>query len=198
MLWLELQINLSTIIPWLVLSCLYFIGSIKEAKKKVPIKQIDCNLVIDFSLIDLTSKLQVKSSESLTIQRTVGEFVLSLNFLFSDQFGDRTPLRLPALLCPAGLSSLGGEETDQQREQSPGDRLQRLQAHLLRVSLPGCLHCEEPQEHFPRGAADQGAGGGQQCHRLHCRLHRTRPSKPAHHSGNILLPLLLLLPSPLY
>ena len=41
------------------------------------------------------------------------------------------------MLGAARLPALRGEEADKQREQGPGDRLQRLQAHLMRLNIPG-------------------------------------------------------------
>ena len=55
----------------------------------------------------------------------------------SDQVGDRSQVRLPSVLRAARLPAQRGEEADQQREQGAGDRLQRLEAHLLRVCVPG-------------------------------------------------------------
>lgn len=49
--------------------------------------------------------------------------------------------------------------------------------------VAGCVHGEVPEEHLQCGAADQGAGGRQQRHRLHRRLHRPRAAQPAHHPG---------------
>ena len=57
--------------------------------------------------------------------------------IISDQVGDWPEVRLPAVLGAARLPALRGEEADQQREQGPGDRLQRLQAHLMRLNIPG-------------------------------------------------------------
>ena len=154
---------------------------------------------------------------------------------FSDQIRDWSQVRLPSVLCAARLPAQRGEEADKQREQGPGHRLQRLQAHLLRLSVPGdekhhkltltsliiaskeaqylliqhsflalrellenvnidhdddddndvagCVHGEVPEEHLQCGAADQGARGRQQRHRLHRRLHRPRAAQPAHHPG---------------
>ena len=127
----------------------------------------------------------------MTIQRTALTD-LTVNFLFADQLSDGPSLRLSPLLGPARLPALGGEEAHQQRQQGLGHRLQRLQAHIMRVSVPRSLQREELEEHLQRGAADQGARRGQQRHSLHCGLHRPRASKPAHHSGNDgLQPLIL-------
>ena len=95
------------------------------------------------------------------------------------------------MLCSARLPPIGGEEADEQREQGAGDRLQRVQAHLVRLRVPGRVHGQESPQHFQRGAADQGARRGQQRHRLHGGLHRPRASQPAHHSGDLIHHLIL-------
>ena len=56
---------------------------------------------------------------------------------FSDQIRDWTQVRLSSVLGAARLPAKCGEEADKQREQGPGHRLQRLQAHLLRLRVPG-------------------------------------------------------------
>ena len=45
-----------------------------------------------------------------------------------------------------------------------------------RVAAAGRVHGEVSQEHLQCGAADQGARGGQQRHRLHRGLHRPGPA----------------------
>ena len=111
---------------------------------------------------------------------------------------------LPSLLRLAGLPAQRGEEADQQCQQGARHRLLRLPSHLVRVRLPGgetigtsdtftfliflvtgCLHCSESAQYLACRAGDQGAGGGQQRHRLHRGLHRARPAKPAHHTGAV-------------
>ena len=62
---------------------------------------------------------------------------LTLYAFFSDQIRDWSQVRLPSVLCAARLPAQRGEEADKQREQGSGHRLQRLQAHLLRLSVPG-------------------------------------------------------------
>lgn len=91
------------------------------------------------------------------------------------------------MLCSARLSSIRGEEADEQREQGPGHRLQRVQAHLLRLHLPGRLHRQESEEHLQCGAADQGASRGQQCYSLNRGLHCPRSSQSSHHPGLIIV-----------
>lgn len=114
------------------------------------------------------------------------EYLFTNNvFLFLDWLRDWTSVWLTLLLRVAGLSALRGEEADEQREQGAGDRLQRQQAHQLWLHLPGRVHRQESEEHLPRGAAHQGAGGGQQCHGLNHRLHCSGASQPSHHPGNI-------------
>ena len=49
--------------------------------------------------------------------------------------------------------------------------------------VAGRVHGQVPEEHQQRGAADQGAGGRQQRHRLHRGLHCSRAAQPAHHPG---------------
>ena len=48
------------------------------------------------------------------------------------------------------------------------------------------VHSALSEEHLERGGDDQGAGGGQQRHRLHRRLHRPRTTQPSHHPGQCL------------
>ena len=48
------------------------------------------------------------------------------------------------------------------------------------------VHSALAEEHLERGGDDQGAGGGQQRHRLHRRLHRPRTTQPSHHPGQCL------------
>ena len=48
------------------------------------------------------------------------------------------------------------------------------------------VHSALASEHLERGGDDQGAGGGQQRHRLHRRLHRPRTTQPSHHPGQCL------------
>ena len=103
--------------------------------------------------------------------------------LTSDQLGDGAAVRLAPVLRAARLPALRREEADHEREQGAGDRLQRLPADLLRLHLPGRVHGALPPQHLQRGAADQGARGRQQRHRLHRGLHRPRAAQPSHHSG---------------
>ena len=60
-----------------------------------------------------------------------------LYVFFSDQIRDWTQVRLSSVLGAARLPAQRGEEAYQQREQGPGHRLQRLQAHLLRLRVSG-------------------------------------------------------------
>ena len=87
------------------------------------------------------------------------------------------------MLRAARLPALRGEEADHEREQGAGDRLQRLPADLLRLHLPGRVHGALPAQHLQRGAADQGARGRQQRHRLHRGIHRPGATQPPHHPG---------------
>ena len=62
---------------------------------------------------------------------------VNIKLFYLDQVRDRPQVRLPAVLSAARLPAQRGEEADQQRKQGAGDRLQRLEAHLLRLRVPG-------------------------------------------------------------